>query len=118
MTRLVLLLLLAASGPALAQKRVAAKPPPPPVPTSTTVMESRYDLATFMKREKQFDTAEKVARALNDTLRLGYDAKKKGDRRLVVVSGKELEVRATASEHALVRMFLEQGGNLTPQQLR
>lgn len=113
MIRLSLLMSLVTVGSAFAQKLPIPVQPPPPVlpdpPESRVVSVGQYNVAAFIKRDKRYDTAEKVARALNDALDLGYDARKKSDRRLVVLSGQELEVRATGKVHEQVRRFLELG---------
>ncbi len=110
MIRLALLVTLAGTGSAFAQTAdVAPGVGVVPGVPKLTVSAANYDVSKFVKLRPHCDTSEKVARALNDQFHLGYDAKKKGDRRLVVVSGKQLEIRASAAEHELIRRFLETG---------
>ena len=111
MTRLALLLTLAVVGSAADGKD---KLPPPGPAQPAVISTANYDVSKFVKFRPHCDTSEKVARALNDQFHLGYDAKKKGDRRLVVVSGKQLEIRASSAEHELIRRFLETGGVIAP----
>jgi len=111
LTRLALTLTLALAGSAAVGKDKL--PPPIPLPElaqPVVISTTNYDVSKFVKLRPHCDTSEKVARALNDQFHLGYDAKKKGDRRLIVVSGKRLEIRANSAEHELIRRFLETGG--------